>query len=428
MAERVLEDPVKLPSGQQLKNRIGKAAMTEGLADECDDATERHETLYRRWAKGGAGLLITGNVMVDRRFLERPGNVVIDQKVDVAALARWAEAGTIEDTHLWVQINHPGRQCQRTVNSKPVAPSEVGLELAGLFARPRALESHEIREIIDRFAFVAKTSKDAGFTGVQIHSAHGYLGSQFLSPRVNRRDDEWGGPLENRARFLLETIDAVRDAVGPDFPVAVKMNSADFSKGGFSTEDSARVAEWVVDRGIDLLEISGGTYESIAFIDGAGDEDEQDSRSESTKRREAYFLDYAAEVRGVMKDVPLMMTGGFRTASVIDEVVESGEVDVVGLARPFCVEPDLGRQLLEGEVDTLPTHERGFRLGPGFLSPSSSNKTIRAFNSQAGTAWYYQQILHLADGEPVDTSLSVRSALIRHLAREQMKGFRRVGA
>ncbi|MFA9472615.1 MAG: NADH:flavin oxidoreductase/NADH oxidase family protein, partial [Deltaproteobacteria bacterium] len=301
--------PLTLPCGAVLQNRIGKGAMTEGLADSNDNATKRHDTLYGTWSDGGAGMLLTGNVMVDRRYLERPGNVVIDGNGGEDALRTWAAAGTRAGNHLWMQINHPGRQCTRMSSSHPVSPSAVHLEgMMGLAAPPRALEVEEIHDIIRRFAHVASTAKETGFTGVQIHSAHGYLSSQFLSPRVNRRTDEWGGPLENRARFLLEVYKATREAVGPSFPVSVKLNSADFQKGGFSREESAQVAAWLAELGLDLLEISGGTYEQMALFGDKGEADQP--KAESTQRREAYFLEYARDIRGALDGTPLMVTGG----------------------------------------------------------------------------------------------------------------------
>lgn len=337
-----LNQPLTLPCGVVLSNRIAKAAMTEGLADPDDRASERLVALYRRWSEGGAGLLLTGNVMVDRRYLERPGNVVVDGNGGHDALRAWSGAGTRGGNHLWMQINHPGRQCTRMSSNHPVsASSEKMRGMMGLIAPPRALEVEEIHDIIRRFAEVAETAKACGFTGVQIHSAHGYLSSQFLSPRANRRTDQWGGSLENRARFLLETYRAVRAAVGPGFPISVKLNSADFQKGGFTKEESSRVAGWLAELGLDLLEISGGTYEQMALL--GHEEPAGERKAASTRNREAYFLEYARDMRASIGGMPLMVTGGFRTPRLIREVVGSGEVDVIGIARPFCVNPELAR-------------------------------------------------------------------------------------
>jgi 2,4-dienoyl-CoA reductase-like NADH-dependent reductase (Old Yellow Enzyme family) len=217
----LLAGPLRLPCGAVLPNRLCKAAMTEGLADSLLRATPRHETLYRQWSEGGAGLLLTGNVQVDRTDLERPGNVAIDvsaaQTVSDEALQRlraWARAGTVGGNHLWMQLSHAGWQSPRYITSRPLAPSDVQLKLLGNYARPRPLTEAEILDFIQRFARAAVIARETGFTGVQVHGAHGYLLSSFLSPVTNRRTDAWGGSLENRARFLLEVVRAVRKAVG----------------------------------------------------------------------------------------------------------------------------------------------------------------------------------------------------------------------
>ena len=440
-----LTEPLTLPCGTVVPNRIAKSAMTEGLADASAGANERHARLYRSWSEGGAGLLVTGNVMVDWRYLERPGNVVIEDESRIDGLARWAEAGTTAGGQLWIQLNHAGRQCSRMSNARPVAPSAVQLKLGGFFGRPRALTGDEILDVVHRFARAAGVVQRAGFTGVQVHGAHGYLVSQFLSPRTNRRDDRWGGALENRARFLLETVRAVRASVGPDFPVAVKLNSADFQRGfasdgetriggcgirelgssaehsdstgsqrgGFELEDAARVAGWLAAEGIDLLEISGGTYERLLFL-----EDRAPEETRSTREREAFFLTYARSIRPELGGIPLMVTGGFRSRAAMADALKASELEMVGLARPLCVDPATPRGLLAGDLEEAGRWERGLRLGTGFLGPASSSKMIRGFNHQASVAWFYRQILALADGREPDTTLTARRALARHLRDE----------
>ena len=423
MTTSPLAQPLQLPCGATLPNRLAKGAMTEGLSDATGAANERHARLYRAWAEGGIGLSITGNVMVDWRYLERPGNVVVEDDSNLAALKAWAEAGKTGGTALWAQISHPGRQCSRMSNGSPVAPSSVPLRLGGLFARPRALEEKEIPAIVERYARTADVLRLAGFDGVEIHGAHGYLISQFLAPRTNRRDDRWGGSLENRARFLLEVVRAVRRAVGKEFPVGVKLNSADFLRGGFELEDSSRVAGWLAEEGIDLLEISGGTYERMRFFE------ENQEKADSTRSREAYFLEMAQSIREHLGDVPLLVTGGFRTRSVMEEAVTQGELEMVGLARPLCAEPDIPRRLLSGELEAAPRWERDHRLGPGVLGPASSVRFFRALNHQASVAWFYRQILALADGTEPPTHLNARGALRRHLVDETRIGLgrRRLG-
>lgn len=415
-----LADPLRLPCGASLPNRIAKAAMTEGLAAADDAANERHVRLYRRWAAGGAGLLLTGNVMVDRRWLERPGNVVIEDKCGCAALARWAEAGPAAGNHLWMQISHPGRQTSRMSSSRPVSASSEGLKLLGLFARPRALGAGEIEDVIRRFATTAAIARETGFTGVQVHGAHGYLLAQFLSPVTNRRDDEWGGPLENRARLLLEIVRATRAAVGDDFPVSVKLNSADFQKGGFDLPDCVRVAGWLAEQNIDLLEVSGGTYEQPKLFgyEGRAASAAEPQRA-STRRREAYFLEYAREIRAACP-VPMMVTGGFRSRAAMAEALAAGELDVVGLGRPVCTEPDLPGRLAAGTAEGA-APPPPLRFGAHrWAGPASPLLLLKFLNVQGEMAWYYRQILRLADGLPPDPSLRIGRALAAH-ARDEAR-------
>lgn len=409
-----LADPLRLPCGALLPNRLAKAAMTEGLAGADDQPNPRHSRLYRRWAAGGAGLLLTGNVMVDGRWLERPGNVVVEDRRGRAALADWAEAGTAAGNHLWMQISHPGRQTTRMSSSRPVSASDQGLDLLGLFARPRALQADEIREVIQRFATTAAIARETGFTGVQVHGAHGYLIAQFLSGLTNKREDEWGGSMANRARLLLEIVRAVRKAVGDDFPVSVKLNSADFQKGGFDLVDCVKVAGWLGEEYIDLLEISGGTYEQPRLVGHRGRaETVAEPQRASTREREAYFLDYAREVRAAYS-LPLMVTGGFRSRAFMNAALAAGELDVIGLGRPLCTEPDLPGRLAAGTAEEA-TPPPLLRFGKSRLAgPASPLLLMKFLNVQGEMAWYYRQILRLADGLAPDLRLGIGRALAAH--------------
>jgi 2,4-dienoyl-CoA reductase-like NADH-dependent reductase (Old Yellow Enzyme family) len=415
-----LADPLRLPCGAMLPNRLAKAAMTEGLAGADDQPNPRHSRLYRRWAAGGAGLLLSGNVMVDRRWLERPGNVVVEDRRGHTALADWAEAGVAAGNHLWMQVSHPGRQCTRMSSSRPVSASEEGLKLLGLFARPRALSGEEITDIIRRFATTAAIGRETGFTGVQIHGAHGYLLAQFLSPVTNRRTDEWGGSLENRARLLLEVVRSTRKAVGDDFPVSVKLNSADFQKGGFDLEDCVQVAKWLAAERIDLLEISGGTYEQPQLFGYAGRAaTAHEPQRASTRQREAYFLDYAHEIRA-RYPLPLMVTGGFRSRAAMAEALAARELDVIGLGRPLCIEPELPGRLAagtsEGAVQLPP-----LRFGKSrWAGPASPLLFMKFLNIQGEMAWYYRQVLRLADGLAPEPTLAIGHALAAH-ARDEWR-------
>jgi len=410
----VLTDPLRLPCGVTLPNRLAKAAMTEGIADDALRASERHVRLYRRWADTGAGLHLSGNVMIDRHILERPGNVAIDvtHATSVspearASLRRWAETGTANGSQLWMQVSHAGRQSPRHVTRRPVAPSAVGLDLMGNYARPRALTETEILDLIDRFARVAVIARESGFTGVQVHGAHGYLLSAFLSPFSNRREDAWGGSLANRARFLIEAVRAVRRAVGADFPVGVKLNSDDFRKGGFSHEDCLGVVALLNPETVDLLEISGGNYEQPRLLGFEGVAGSAEPVRESTRQREAYFLGYAEAIRKVAR-MPLMVTGGFRSRAAMDGALADGNCDVIGVARPFCTHPQAIPALLDGSLPALPAPERALRLAAsGWRSPTSPMLLMRVVNVLGSTGWYYHQLRRLAEGGEPDLDRGV---------------------
>lgn len=421
-----IADPLTLPCGVRLRNRIVKAAMTEGLADAHNRATARHATLYSRWAKGGAGLLITGNILIDRRYLERPGNVAIEgvqSPEAMKALEAYAGAATANGAEIMVQLSHAGRQTPVYVTKTPVAPSAVAVDLpGGQFGRPRALSADEIEDVIARFVHAASVAKAAGFSGVQVHAAHGYLISEFLNPRVNQRTDEWGGGLENRARLLLKTVSAVRKKVGSGFPVSVKLNSSDFQKGGFSFDDCLTVIGWLNEEGVDFLEISGGSYEQPRMMDIDGMEAPVEERKrESTKRREAYFLQFSEEAARVAK-MPLMVTGGFRSRAAMDEALGMGAADLIGVARPLCVDPDLPRKLLSGELASAPLYEKSLKIGDGFWGPASSNKTIRAINGFAAMAFYYKNLCRLADGLEAREKMALLPAFLSRQMTEAKAG------
>ena len=342
MSTSKLFEPLQLPNGTLIPNRIAKAAMEENLADEDHAPGEALIRLYRGWAEGGAGLIITGNVMVDRHALTGPAAVVLESERYLERFRRWAEACRIRGAQAWMQINDPGRQVLAALGQPARGPSAVAVDIPGLskaFAPPRALSEREIEALIERYARTAALAERAGFTGVEVHAAHGYLFSQFLSPLTNRRTDQWGGSLENRARILLRAIDAIRQRVAPTFCVAVKLNSADFQRGGFDAEDAARVVEMLNGMAVDLVELSGGSYESPAM--------QGQARDGSRLAREAYFLEFAETIAKVAR-MPLMVTGGVRRKAVAERVV-SGAVSMVGLASALAVDPALPRQWMAGQ-------------------------------------------------------------------------------
>jgi 2,4-dienoyl-CoA reductase-like NADH-dependent reductase (Old Yellow Enzyme family) len=390
-----LDTPLRLPCGVSLPNRIAKGAMTEGLASAGGCPTPELDQLYTRWSLGGAGMLLTGNVHIDMDHRERPGNVVIDKEPDAdmrAALERFAAAGTQGGNQLWMQISHSGRQTQKEVNPAPKAPSAVAVALpGGLFGEPVALTEVEIIGLIERFALASRVAKETGFTGVQIHAAHGYLISQFLSPRANLRTDQWGGSLENRARFLMETLKAVRTEVGTNFPVSVKLNSADFQRGGFDFTESLMVARWLQAAGLDLLEISGGSYEQPAMMDSEGLEPRDEPKlANSTAQREAYFVDFAKAMKAEIT-MPIMVTGGFRSRAAMELALSSGAADVIGIGRPMCVDTSAPRRLLDGATDVDRWEDR-LQLWPnwlGFMRKTKIGKALEGFGTQN---WYYAQL------------------------------------
>jgi 2,4-dienoyl-CoA reductase-like NADH-dependent reductase (Old Yellow Enzyme family) len=329
-----LFDPLTLRSGGRLPNRITKAAMEENMAGDSQLPDERLISLYRSWGAGGAGLLITGNVMVHAEALTGPGGVVLDDRAPLDAFSRWAEAGKAGGAAMWMQLNHPGRQVQARMPGVVWGPSAVAVELgrhSKRFGRPVAMTKDQITATIKRFATSAGLAERAGFDGLEVHAAHGYLLSQFLSPLVNKRADEWGGPLENRTRLLLGVVRAIRSAVSPSFAVAVKLNSADFQRGGFDLEDAAKVIGMLEPLGVDLVELSGGSYESPAMAGRP--------MNARTAAREAYFLELASKLAKT-SPLPLMLTGGITRRETAEKVLANG-IELVGMATAIAVTPDL---------------------------------------------------------------------------------------
>ena len=412
----ILKDKITLPCGAQIKNRICKAAMTERIAFADNYTNQRHLNLYKKWAEGDIGILLTGNVQVDKNHLEGPANVCIEEDTyaeQLPLLRKWAEEGTKDNTHLWMQISHAGRQTPGEINSSPKAPSSVQLKIPGRnYGVPSALSTEEINEIIKKFTFVAKIARETGFTGIQIHSAHGYLLSEFLSPDINLREDEWGGTVENRSRIHVEIIKSIRREVGEDFPISVKMNSADFQKGGFSPDDSIQVAKIIEAAGVDNIEISGGTYEQprLLGLDNVSiNPDRSEVRKESTIAREAYFLESAEKIKKNIQ-IPLMVTGGFRTREGMESAVKSGACEIVGVGRPLCANPFAIKEMFDGKIEQLPIYEKTLSLGPWIFSPSSPFRLIQALNAFGAQAWFYQQIKRMGDNKFPDLSLGLFSA------------------
>lgn len=332
--------PFTLPNGNILKNRLVKAAMEENLANEYQLPDAGLMQLYSTWAQGGVGLIITGNVMVDHLAMTGPGGLTLEQDTELKPYIELAQKAQQNNCKVWMQINHPGRQVYKRMGGKVLSPSDVALNMgkhSSLFAQPKSMDEIEIADLITRFVVTAVRAQKAGFNGVEVHAAHGYLLAQFLSPLTNKRQDKWGGSLENRARLLLTIVDEIRLACGNDFDVAVKLNSADFQRGGFDIEDAEQVVHWLAARHIDLVELSGGSYEAPAMQGRTADN--------RTLAREAYFLEFATKIAAASQ-APIMTTGGIRRLEVAEQVIASG-VALVGMASALAYTPDLPNQWLE---------------------------------------------------------------------------------
>lgn len=427
-----LSDSVELKCGTVLPNRLVKSAMTEALADSLGRPTKELCNLYEAWSKGGCGLLITGNVQVDRRYTERPGNVCIDglqSEKSLELFKNYARAGKHNGCKIIVQLSHAGRQSNGMVNMKPVGPGNIRINLPKqMFGDPRALSEEEIHSIVERFTYAAKFCKESGFDGIQIHSAHGYLFSSFLNPLANNRvdifgeDDQYGGPLENRARALLETVRSIRKVTGKEFLISVKLNSADFQQGGFTTKEASQVAVWLEEEGIDLLEISGGNYESGIFKSTT----DSSSTTNSTKRastiiREAYFLQYALDIKDAVTSLPIMVTGGWRSKSAMEAALVKDECVLFGLGRPLCCNANCVNQMLNGYIEELPRYEDTIQVGHYLLQwllslPFKIFYLIRIMSLQG---WYYCNIVQIAKNGNGDENIGAFSSFLANRKHEE---------
>jgi len=402
---KFLTSSFKLPNGTLLQNRIAKSAMSENMGTMKNEPTKSLIKAYKVWSKGGSGLLITGNVMIDSKAIGEPRNVVVEDYSDFKLLQEWARSSEGTETHIWPQLNHPGRQAFAAINKKVVAPSAISLKMGGastMFKKPTPLTEDEIWEIIKRFGNTAKIMKEAGFTGCQIHGAHGYLVSQFLSPISNIRKDKWGGSLENRSRFVKEVYREIRAQVGDKYPIGIKINSADFQRGGFTEEESMEVIRILSKEGIDLIEVSGGNYEKPAMV-GI-------KQKKSTKDREVYFLDYVEKARKITNK-PLMLTGGFRTVTVMEQALVENKLDIVGLARPYCLYPELAKDVLSGELKHFETP-----------LPSSGIKILDKLGG-IELPWYELQIHRLGMGKRPKRKMSGLKAFVFSIKNIFFKSF-----
>jgi 2,4-dienoyl-CoA reductase-like NADH-dependent reductase (Old Yellow Enzyme family) len=360
--------------------------MSDSLGNGEGDPTETQIRLYERWAEGGAALSIIGEVQGDPRYPEKPGNLVFGPHTDLRAMESLAKRAMVEGAHLWPQLGHAGALSHLPI-SQPKGPSPLnieGLQCAGM-------SGEEVQELPDMYARAAAYAQSAGFSGVQIHAGHGFLLSQFLSPLFNRRGDGYGGSIEGRCRIVLEVIDEVRRAVGPSFPVGIKINSTDKLEGGLTEDDALELVRLLDQTSVDLVDISGGTY-----FPGAK------ARSEGNSGGGPYFLEFARRARAVT-DVPLMLTGGFKRREQAVDAVASGVVDVVSLARAMALNP---------------------RLAAVWLSEEGGDPQFRRFESPPWggvTAWYTMRLTALGEEKEDTFALDARSALRLYEERDAQR-------
>lgn len=383
-ADGLLFEPLQLPCGFTLGNRIIKSAMSDSLGDGCGQPTETQMRLYERWADGGVAASIVGEVQLSSRFAEKPGNLVLDADADAGKFESLARRGSSDASALWLQLSHAGAMAYPPI-STPKGPS--ALDIPGL--QCDALSLDEVQALPDKFARAAERAQQLGFGGVEIHAAHGFLLSQFLSPLFNQRTDAYGGSIDARMRLLLEVIEAVRARVPEHFVVAVKLNSSDQLEGGFEEEESLSVIRALDGTGVDLLDISGGTYfpGATSASDSAG--------------RGPYFLDFASRARP-LTSIPLMVTGGFKTRRQVIDALGSGHVDAVGLARTLVLEPELLQRWRSTESDPV---------FPVFDSPPEGGVT----------AWYTMRLTEIGNDAVCESTPDLSASILEYEARDRLR-------
>ena len=393
MTENLLFTPITLPNGTTIKNRFFKSAMSEGMGTRDFQPKKNIATLYKRWAEGGTGLIITGNIMVDPKGTAEPGNIVFDKNSNMEILKNWAKQGQQHGAKVMVQLNHPGKQVPKTIAKETVAPSAVplGNGLNKLFSTPRALTTSEVEELVQKFVTSAKVAKEAGFSGVQIHAAHGYLISQFLSPHDNRRTDKYGGSLENRMRFLKEIYLGMREELGKDFTIGIKINSTDFKEDGLTEEDSLKTIIELANLGLDFVEISGGTYERPAMMGAT---------SKSTNQ--VFFAEYSKKLKQKI-EIPVVVTGGIRSINAMNTLLNDNTTDFIGIARPLTIDPNIPNKIKQGTYTIVETT----RVSTGV------KKLDKIFGSLLGIVYYQVLMQNIAKGKEPKATKNAWPSLIQ---------------
>ena len=393
MTESLLFTPITLPNGTTIKNRFFKSAMSEGMGTRDFQPKKNIATLYKRWAEGGTGLIITGNIMVDPKGTAEPGNIVFDKNSNMEILKDWAKQGQQHGAKVMVQLNHPGKQAPKTIAKETVAPSAVplGNGLNKLFSTPRALTTSEVEELVQKFVTSAKVAKEAGFSGVQIHAAHGYLISQFLSPHDNRRTDKYGGSLENRMRFLKEIYLGMREELGKNFTIGIKINSTDFKEDGLTEEDSLKTIIELANLGLDFVEISGGTYERPAMMGAT---------SKSTNQ--VFFAEYSKKLKQKI-EIPVVVTGGIRSINAMNTLLNDNTTDFIGIARPLTIDPNIPNKIKQGTYTIVETT----RVSTGV------KKLDKIFGSLLGIVYYQVLMQNIAKGKEPKATKTAWPSLIQ---------------
>lgn len=382
----VLQQPLELPCGATLKNRLAKSAMSDSLGDGAGDSTEAQARLYERWAEGGSALSLIGEVQGDPRYPEKPGNLVLGEHSNQQALQALASRGTIKGAHLWPQLGHAGALSHLPI-SRPKGPS--ALDIVGL--QCDGMSTEDIQALPAMYARTALYAKDAGFNGVLIHAGHGFLFNQFLSPLFNHRTDEYGGSVEARFNIVHQVIDEVRHTVGPTFPIGIKINSTDKLDGGITNDDALEVVRLLDQTSIDLIDVSGGTY-----FPGAK------ASSEGRSKGEAYFLEFARSAKGVTQ-IPIMLTGGFERREQAISAIATGAVDVVSLARAMVLNPQL--------AETWLTEAGGDPEFPVFDSPPRGGVT----------AWYTMRMTALGEDSEKTFEMDPQTAVRVYEERDALR-------
>ena len=393
MTENLLFTPITLPNGTTIKNRFFKSAMSEGMGTRDFQPKKNIATLYKRWAEGGTGLIITGNIMVDPKGTAEPGNIVFDKNSNMEILKDWAKQGQQHGAKVMVQLNHPGKQVPKTIAKETVVPSTIplGNGLNKLFSTPRALTTSEVEELVKKFVTSAKVAKEAGFSGVQIHAAHGYLISQFLSPHDNRRTDKYGGSLENRMRFLKEIYLGMREELGKDFTIGIKINSTDFKEDGLTEEDSLKTIIELANLGLDFVEISGGTYERPAMMGAT---------SKSTNQ--VFFAEYSKKLKQKI-EIPVVVTGGIRSINAMNTLLNDNTTDFIGIARPLTIDPNIPNKIKQGTYTIVETT----RVSTGV------KKLDKIFGSLLGIVYYQVLMQNIAKGKEPKATKNAWPSLIQ---------------